>query len=66
MLTDYCNRIMFSLDEINKVVESMQRAGYEIYVADGSAQLVDEVIRLRKLYKIDKEECVKHGNCKIR
>jgi hypothetical protein len=53
VLTEYCNRIMVALDEIDGVVADMQRSSMDIFISDGYAQIVDEVIRLRKLYKID-------------
>ncbi len=53
VLEVYMNKIMDALDQVDNTVQDLQKDGYEIYVSDGYAQIVDEVCRLRKLYKID-------------
>jgi hypothetical protein len=53
ILTEYCNRIMVALDELNTCVEQMDNSGYFISITDAYGQIIDEIIRVRKLYKID-------------
>lgn len=55
ILEVYLSRIMSALDEVNTCVEQMDNTGYFISVGDAYGQIIDEVVRIRKLYKLDKD-----------